>query len=124
MRIIGGNFGIKGSVWIRNRDKRLVIEGAQESTYSPAQILSVTANVAKEKKFGILGFIIGALLLSVVLGIFLNILGVIIALVIAATGSYYTEKSNIVEVKFNDGKAVSLDCSSRGVKKLIQFAPG
>jgi uncharacterized membrane protein len=122
MKIISGNFGVKGSAFI-SRDNKLVIEGAQKAVYSPEQILSVTANVTKEKKFGILGFIVGAIVLSIILGILLNILGVVIALVIATAGSFYSKKSNIVEVQLNDNKAVSLECTPRGVKKLLQFAP-
>lgn len=122
MKIIGGNYGIKGSAYI-SKDKKLVIEGAQKSIYSTEQILSVTASVTKEKKFGIIGFIVGAVILSIILGIFLNVLGVVIALIIAIAGSFYSEKTNIVEIKFNDNKSVSLECTPRGVKKLIQFAP-
>lgn len=99
MKIIGGNFGVKGSAFI-SRDKKLVIEGAQKAIYSPQQVLSVSANVTKEKKFGILGFIVGAIVLSIILGLLLNVLGVVIALVIAVAGSFYSEKTNIVEVKF------------------------
>ncbi|MBG7601732.1 MAG: hypothetical protein IZT60_04185 [Gammaproteobacteria bacterium] len=122
MKIIGGNFGVKGSAFI-SRDKKLVIEGAQKAIYSPQQVLSVSANVTKEKKFGILGFIVGAIVLSIILGLLLNVLGVVIALVIAVAGSFYSEKTNIVEVKFNDNKSVSLESTPRGVKKLVQFAP-
>ncbi len=122
MKIIGGNFGVKGSAFI-SRDKKLVIEGAQKGVYSPEQIASVSANVTKEKKFGVIGFILGAIILSIILGMLLNVLGVVIAIVIAVAGSFYSEKSNIVEVQFKDNKAVSLECTPRGVKKLVQFAP-
>ena len=122
MKIIGGNFGVNGSAFL-SRDNKLVVEGAQRAVYSPNDVLSVTANVTKEKKFGILGFIVGAIILSIVLGLLLNILGVIIALTIAIAGSFYSEKSNIVEVRFNDNKSLTLECTPRGVKKLIQFAP-
>jgi hypothetical protein len=123
MKIIGGNFGIKGSAFL-SRDNKLVVEGAQRAVYSPDQVLSVSANVTKEKKFGILGFIAGAIILSIILGLILNVLGVVIALIIATAGSFYSEKSNIVEVRFADHKSVTLECTPRGVKKLVQFAPG
>lgn len=121
MKITGGNFGIKGSAFI-SRDNKLVIEGATRGTYSPEQTVSVSANTAKEKKFGVFGFIIGAIILSIILGIFLNIVGVAIAIVLAAAGSFYSTSQNIVEVKFDDQKTVSLECTPRGVKKLIQFS--
>ena len=121
MKIVGGNFGVKGSAFL-SRDNKLVVEGAQRAGYPPNEVLSVSANVTKEKKFGILGFIIGAVILSIILGLLLNIFGVIIALIIAISGSFYSDKSNIVEVRFSDNKSVTLDCTSRGVKELVQFA--
>lgn len=123
MKIVGGNFGVSGSAFL-SRDNKLVIEGAQRAVYSPKDVLSVTANVAKEKKFGCVGFILGAIILGIILGLFLNILGVIIAVILAIAGSFYTEKNNIVEVRFNDNKSVTLECTPRGVKKLVQFSPG
>lgn len=122
MKIVGGNFGVKGSAFL-SRDNKLVVEGVQRAIYSPKEVLSVSANVTKEKKFGILGFIVGAIILGIILGFLLNLLGVIIALVIAIAGSFYSEKSNIVEVRFSDNKSVTLECTPRGVKKLVQFAP-
>ncbi|MDM8350881.1 hypothetical protein P8H27_18560 [Pseudomonas sp. sp1636] len=122
MKILGGNFGVNGSAFI-SRDQKLVIEGASKGIYDPEEISSVSANVSKEKKFGILGFLVGAIILSIVLGMFLNVVGVLIAIVIAIAGSFYSESKNVVEVKFKDDKAVTLECTPRSVKKLIQFVP-
>ncbi len=122
MKIVGGNFGVKGSAFI-SRDKKLVVEGASKGIYDPEQVQSVSARVSKEKKFGIFGFLAGAVILSVILGILFNVVGVVIGLVIAIAGSFYSESNNIVEVKFKDEKSVSLECTPRGVKKLVQFAP-
>jgi len=121
MKIVGGNFGVKGSAFL-SRDNKLVVEGAQRAGYPPNEVLSVSANVTKEKKFSILGFIVVAVILSIILGLLQNIFGVIIALIIAISGSFYSDKSNIVEVRFSDNKSVTLDCTSRGVKELVQFA--
>lgn len=122
MKILGGNFGVKGSAFI-SRDKKLVVEGATMGIYKPEQILSVSANVSKEKKFGVFGFLVGAIILSVILGMLFNVVGVVIAIVVAIAGSFYSESQNIVEVKFNDEKSVTLECTPRGVKNLVQFAP-
>jgi hypothetical protein len=122
MKIVGGNFGVKGSAFI-SKDRYLVVEGVNRSIYSPAQVQSVTANVTTEKKFGVLGFIVGAVSLSVVLGLFLNALGFVLAIIIAVAGSFYSDKKNIVEIRFSDEKSVLLQCTSRGVKKLVEFAP-
>jgi hypothetical protein len=122
MKIIGGNFGIEGSAWI-SRDNKLVVEGAQKGIYSPEQVITVSAKVIKEKKFGVLGFIVGAVILSIILGIFLNVLGVVVGVAVAVAGSFYSEKTNVVEVKFSDDKTVLLECTPRGARKLVQFAP-
>lgn len=122
MKIQGGHFGVNGSAYI-SRDKKLVVEGATKGVYEPEQVQSVSANVSKEKKFGIFGFLVGAIVLGVMLGIVFNIVGVIIGIVVAIAGSFYSESKNIVEVKFKDDKSVNLECTPRGVKKLIQFSP-
>ena len=122
MKIVGGSFGLKGKVYI-SRDNMLVIEGVNKSIYSSEEIGSISARTEKEKKFSILSFIVGAIILSILFGIFLNILGVAIGVVIAIFGSYYSNKENIVDIKFIDGKEVKLNCTPRGAKKLIQFAP-
>ncbi len=122
MKILGGNFGVKGSAFI-SRDQKLVVEGALKGIYSPEEIKSVVASVTKEKKFGIFGFLVGAIFLSIILGIFFNVVGVVIAIVIAIVGSFYSESKNIVDVQFKDGKSVTLECTPRGVKKLVQFTP-
>ena len=122
MKIIGGSFGVKGSVNF-DRDNQFVIKGARQAIYSRDQVESVTASQSKEKKFGVLGFIFVAIVLSIVLGLFLNIFGVVIAIIIAIFGSFYTETTNHVEVRFNDAKTVVLECSSGKVKDLVAYAP-
>src|SRR5690606_1928546 len=122
MRILGGNFGVTGSAFI-SRDQKLVGKGALKGIYSSEEIKSVVASVTKEKKFGIFGFLVGVIILSVILGLFFNAVGVVIAIVIAIAGSFYSENKNIVEVQFKDEKSVTLECTPRGVKKLIKFAP-
>ena len=120
MKIVGGNFGVSGSAFI-SQDNMLVVEGAKHGVYSKDKIRSINASVVKEKKFGILGFLLGILILGAILGFFFGLLGVIAGVVIAIAGSFYTEKSNIVEIQFLDGSSVTLDCTPRGVKKLFAF---
>ena len=118
MKIVGGSFGLKGRAKIEGGN-RLVISGTSNAAYSSNGIQSVSASIDKERKFGFVGFIIGAVLLGVLLGAFLGVLGVIIGLVLAVIGSFYTKKHNVVDVVFKDGKTVKLECSKGEVKKLI-----
>ena len=53
MKILGGSFGVNGIAFI-SRDRKLVVEGATKGIYGPDQVLSASASVSKEKKFGFL----------------------------------------------------------------------
>ncbi|WP_444893423.1 hypothetical protein ACJJIE_02490 [Microbulbifer sp. TRSA001] len=121
MKIISGSFGVEGSAYI-SRDNYLVVEGASKVIYSPDKIKSVSSQKVKEKKFGLFGFLLGAIILSIVLGMIVGFIGVGIAVVLAYLGSFYSDSKNNVEVKFLDEKSVVLECSPGGVKKLTQFA--
>ena len=122
MKVIGGNFGLKGGAFI-SRDKRLIIESDKKAQYGPEDITSLEASTHKEKKFSILSFLVGAVILSFLLGMFLNVIGVILGIVLAVLGSYYSDSDDIVDIGFNDGKRLKLQCTPRGVKKLFKFAP-
>lgn len=114
---------MSGSAFI-SKDKKLMVKGASRVAYPADQVASVSARVIKERKFGVVGFIIGLLLFSVLLGLLLNVIGVIIAIILAIAGSFYSEKRNIAEVRFDDGKAVILECSGREIKRLCLLYQG
>ena len=120
MKIIGGSFGLKGSVYL-SRDKRLVIEGATKGIYSADQINKAVSRVVVQKRFGVGGFIVGFLVLSVILFIWINYYGIVVALVLSWLGSSYSDKVQIVDLDFADGNELSVECTPRGVKKLLGF---
>lgn len=120
MKIVGGTFGVEGDAFI-NSAGELVVRGAKERRFPGTEIASVDTRVDKEKKFGCFGFVIGSILLAIPLGIFLNIFGLILAIVIAGAGSFYANKTNIADVKFASGDSVSLECTPRQVKKLVNL---
>ena len=122
MKIIGGNFGVKGSARISQANE-LVINGTPDATYAKEQVSAVSGHVNKETKFGILGFLLGFIILAVMLGLLFNVIGVVIALVLAIAGSFYSVKKNIIEIQFSDNKAITLECSARGAKKLFALSP-
>lgn len=121
MKIVGGSYGVNGSAYI-SRDQCLVVEGSARKVYPKGSATSASARSDKNNKFGCMGFAIGAVLLSIMLGAFLNLLGVVIGIAVAAAGSFYTLKNDFVDIEFNDGKKISLECSPNGVKKLINWA--
>lgn len=120
MKIVGGSFGLSGKALFQSRDY-LIIDGAIKAKYSPNEVRQVSARREKQRKFGIVGFVIGALLLSVFLGMFLNVLGVAIAVVVALAGSFYSKTTNVVQVSFSDGNDVLLHCSKFDANNLIEF---
>lgn len=121
MKIVGGSFGLKGSAHL-SRDNCLVVEGSARAIYPKGSAQNAYARSDKDKKFGCAGFVIGAVILSAILGLLFNIVGIIIGVVLAAAGSFYTLKHDFVDLEFKDGKKISLECTPRGVKKLMNWA--
>ena len=121
MRIKGGSFGIEGNAHI-SRDNYLVIEAATESIYSPEQITTVNASSEKTSKFGVIGFILGAVILSILFGMFLNIIGVVIGIILAFVGSKYSKEIHYADVTFNDNKSIKLECTARNIQKVIALS--
>lgn len=120
MKIVGGSFGLSGRATFQSRDF-LIISGAIKAKYSPSQVQAVSATEERQRKFGVLGFLIGAPLLAALLSAFLGLLGVVIGVVVALAGSFYSKKTNIVRVCFDDGKEALLKCSKFDANNLVAF---
>lgn len=120
MKIVGGSFGLSGRALIDD-EGRLVVKGDRQARFSSDQISTVAARTEKDKKFGCFSFIIGAVMLSILFGIFLNVIGVAIGIILAAMGSFYTNSKNIVDLSLDTGETLSLECSSRQVRKLVSL---
>ncbi|MDV5861401.1 hypothetical protein QM298_10825 [Pseudomonas mendocina] len=119
MKIIGGSFGIKGSAYFAGES--LVIESAQKAEYRRDAVERVNARVDAERKFGLIGALIGAVVLGALGTMFLGIFGAVIGVAVAIGGSFYSAKKNIAEVSFTDGKTLTLECTARAVNKLVNF---
>ncbi|HRQ47788.1 MAG TPA: hypothetical protein PK725_12615 [Rhodocyclaceae bacterium] len=117
MKIIGGNFGSSGTAFIRP-GSGLVLVGAREAIYTGEQINSINANQIENRKFGVLGFLVGGVLLAWLIGMFLGLIGILIGIAVAIAGSFYSETSHQVQIEFADGNQVTLDCSGRSVRQL------
>ncbi len=121
MKVIGGSFGLKGSAYIAG--PRLIVEAAQKASYSPEQVSGVVSRTEKERKFGIMGAVAGAVLLGALGTMFLGVAGAVIGIVVAIAGSFYSSTRNVCEVTFSDGKTLALECTAKAVTKLVKFAP-
>lgn len=120
MNIVGGSFGVSGSARI-TKEGNLEVRGVKAMRFAGSEISSVTARTEKERKFGYLGFVLGAIILSVILGAFLNVLGIVLAFVLSAAGSFYSNRKTIADVAFSTGDMVSLECTSGQVARLIKL---
>ena len=122
MIITGGSFGNKGKLSITRR-KSILIKAAKSTEYTADQIASFDASTEKNKQFGILSFLVGAIIFTVLGLLILSILGAIIGLVIAVFGSFYTSVIESAQLVFSDGKQLTLTGSSREISKLAKLCP-
>lgn len=117
MKVIGGSFGLKGRAEVANLG--LGVYADAEGIYQWKDIESVNATQSKEKHFGIGSFLVGGLIFGGIGLVLMGIVGGVLGLLFAVAGSFYSTNKRGAEVKFNDGKTVSLKGSAREVKKLV-----
>lgn len=120
MKIISGTFGVKGDAFI-SKDRRLVVNAAKKAIYSNNQITSINTNIEKEKKFAVVGFILGIILFVPIVGLIFGPIGAVVMLIILVVLGFYNDEKNIVDVCFSDGESIKLNCTNRMIKNLIQF---
>lgn len=122
VKITGGSFGTDGHLVVTPY-KTVKIEGSRNAAYANNQIDSIDAREVREKKFGVIGFILGAIILSVVLAPFLGLLGVIVGVVAAAMGSFHSKARQTAEIRFDDGKGVTVEAEKRQIESLYRCLP-
>lgn len=119
MKIIGGSYGVTGTLSVA--DDRLNVRSTRSASYSASEIDKVVSRTEKQRRFGVFGFLIGAFILAILFGIFLNILGVVIGIALAAAGSFYSTKTYFAVVTFTDGGTVEVEASHRQITRLVAF---
>lgn len=117
MKVIGGSFGVTGQASIGGG--YLHIHAAQSVQIDLDDIASKEMRMLADKKFGIFGFFFGAIILSAILFFILSVLGVVLAVIVAFMGSYYTKKSYIVDMVFKNGQKVTLQGSKQELDILM-----
>ena len=120
MKIISGTFGVKGDAFI-SKDRRLVVNAAKKAIYSNNQITSINTNIEKEKKFAVVGFVLGIIIFVPIIGFIFGPIGALVMLIILVVLGFYNDEKNIVDVCFSDGESIKLNCTNRMIKNLIQF---
>lgn len=120
MKIIGGSFGASGKA--RFSGKYLEVLGTKKADYKGADVSSVSVRQEKERHFGLIGAIIGAVILGFIGTMVFGIIGMIAGLAFAIMGSFYKTRRHFADVEFKDGLKLTLEPSEHEAKKLIKFA--
>jgi hypothetical protein len=121
IRIVGGNFGLDGSVFISG-DRRLIIEGARQESYIPNQINSINTEIIKPQRFSPIRFMLCLIVVTYPLLLLIGIFGVVLSFLLSLALGFYIKKENIVEIEFDDGKSLRLQGEISLVNELVEFA--
>lgn len=116
MKIIKGSFGTSGTAKLSSN--AIVIEGTE---YHASQITKTTAEIVVEKRFGLGGFIIGAVMLAILGFLLLSIIGAAIGVIVAFLGSRYSKSIHLVTLEFDDNKTVTLQGSKSQIKAVASL---
>lgn len=117
MKIIAGDFGLKGSAYI-SRDKKLVIESNVRGVYPGDSIDSISARKTEQRRFKPLKFLVFAVLLILIGYFFLTLIGALIGLTLSVIAAFSTEEDNVLDVSFKDNKKASFVCTPRQMNSL------
>lgn len=121
MKIIGGSFGLSGEAQVIEPGPLLRIKGARSETLRPPDIATVAARQEKVRKFGVIGFIVGALMLSAILVFLFGPVGVVVGVAISAAGSFYSRKRFFADVRTLSGDTLVVEGSRQEVELLVAF---
>lgn len=120
MKIIGGSFGAKGKA--RIVENYLEVLGAKRADYKRSDVSSVSLRQEKEKHFGFVGAIIGAVLFGFLGALVFGPIGMIAGLAFAIAGSFYKTSRYLADLEFKDGLKLTLEPSKREATKLLNFS--
>ncbi len=120
MKITGGTFGTSGSAHI-SRDDKLVLKGAVSAVYDRDQIARIDTGRRKDRRFAAGSFLVGAVLFGFIGAQFAALVGALVGVALAVGLSFYSDSMDTVAVLFTDGRRVDLECTPRGVKRLVRF---
>ena len=119
MKVIGGSFGANGKAVVV-QGEAVAISSTLKAEYPFGDVERFSAEEEKQRKFGALGCIVGAILLAFILTPFLGLLGLILAVVVAVVGSFYTKTENLARLDFVDGRQVLLSGDRREIEQLTR----
>lgn len=121
MNITGGSYGVTGKLKIED-DAVLRISAAIDTAKQKDDIASVETSIAKEKKFGVLGFVLGAPILAFIGWMIFPVVGALIGVLLAVFGSFYQKKTLVVHVAFKDGSKVTAEGWHHEIQKIVRMA--
>lgn len=118
MKLTGGNLG-HGSARF-TFDGTLLIKGEETRECTAEDVEDIETEEITNKEFGCVGFVIGAIILTLI-GLFaLGVIGAAIGFVLAIACSFYTETKCKIKLRFTDGRKATLEGSRRDAKDVLR----
>lgn len=101
MKVIGGSFGTNGNA--DADDEYIYITASRTAKISRSEVERINTEMRKDSKFGVIGFILGAVILGTIFAMIVPVVGIIIGVALAFIGSRYSVKKYYAEITFKDG---------------------
>jgi len=87
----------------------------------PSSFKSVKARQDANRKFGVLGAIVGSMLFGALGFMFMGLFGAVLGILLSIAGSFYSVKKRFVEIDLISGESVTLECSSAEVDQILRL---
>jgi len=121
LKIVGGSFGASGTAYVDSDPAVIKINGSDKLTYPKEHIQQVLAQQAEGKKFSVISLLLGLFIVTPVLAVLFNVIGLVIGVVLSIVGSSYKRKESYLDVSLKDGKSVRLFGSTSEVNKFARI---
>lgn len=118
MKLISGNYGL-GKVKLTDNGF-IISRTGRELPFS--SIKAIESKVRKNKEQSIGSVLIGLIIITPILFLLFNIIGLVIGIVLSLAGSQYTTKSYSSEITFNDNTKLKVECNRWQMNKLSDLS--
>lgn len=120
LKIVGGSFGLDGVVRVDYKAGQVHVTGGSgaKASYARDQLAGIDVEQAAKSKTSVLSVLLGLLVITPLLTLFFNIIGLVVGLVLTVFGSKFSEKSHSATLRFADSKVVRVTGSRSEIGRL------